>query len=158
MELLDNNITALGCEFLGKALHPKLQPQIQILKLDHNNFGAEGVIALAEGLGVNPTLRLLSLTYCGITKEGAGALFEILIYSKSVLEDINLTGNLLKDEGVIKLMQGVSIAKSLKKLSVADNQFSDTEKVMQAIEFCMGKNDRLGKYDFKYNNIGQEGK
>jgi len=24
LELLDNNITALGCEFLGKALHPKL--------------------------------------------------------------------------------------------------------------------------------------
>ena len=124
LELLDNNITALGCEFLGKALHPKMQaikPEIQILKLDHNNFGAEGVMALSEGLAVNPTLRLLSLTYCGITKEGAEAIFEILIYSKSALEEINLTGNLLKEEGVIKVFQGVSIAKNLKKLYVADN-------------------------------------
>ena len=24
LELLDNNITPLGCEFLGKALHPKM--------------------------------------------------------------------------------------------------------------------------------------
>jgi len=24
--LLDNNISPLGCEFLSKALHPKLQP------------------------------------------------------------------------------------------------------------------------------------
>jgi len=106
---------------------------------------------------VNPTLRMLSMTYCGITHEGADALFEILIYSKSVLEDINLNGNLLKDEGVIKLLYGVSIAKSLKKLAIADNQFSDTENVMKALEFCMGKNDRLGKYDLKYNNIGSEG-
>ena len=26
LELLDNAITPLGCEFLSKALHPKLQP------------------------------------------------------------------------------------------------------------------------------------
>lgn len=57
LELLDNNITALGCEFLGKVLHPKMKPQILALKLDHNNFGAEGVIALAEGLAVNSTLK-----------------------------------------------------------------------------------------------------
>ena len=36
LELLDNNITPLGCEFLSQALHPSHQPQIQILKLDHN--------------------------------------------------------------------------------------------------------------------------
>ena len=81
-----------------------------------------------------------------------------MIYSKSALEEINLTGNLLKDEGVVKVLHGVSIAKSLKRLAIADNQFSDTEKVMQALEFCMGKNDRLGRYDLKYNNIGTEGK
>lgn len=80
-----------------------------------------------------------------------------MIYSKSALEEINLTGNLLKDEGVVKVLHGVSIAKSLKRLAIADNQFSDTEKVMQALEFCMGKNDRLGRYDLKYNNIGTEG-
>ena len=47
---------------------------------------------------------MLSLTYCGITTEGAEALFEIMIYSKSALEEVNLTGNLLKDDGVIKLL------------------------------------------------------
>jgi len=28
---------------------------------------------------------------------------------------------------------------------------------MKAIEFCMTKNDKLGKYDLKYNNIGENG-
>lgn len=133
LELLDNNITPLGCEFLSKALHPCQQPQIQILKLDHNQFGSDGVIALSEGLAVNPILRMLSLTYCGIGPEGADALFEIMIYQKSALEEVNLSGNLLKNEGVAKLLQGVSIAKSLKKILIADNQFSDEEKVMMAL-------------------------
>lgn len=43
MELLDNKITSLGCEFISRALHPKMSPTVQILKLDHNEFGAAGV-------------------------------------------------------------------------------------------------------------------
>lgn len=29
---------------------------------------------------------------------------------------------------------------------------------MKALEFCMQKNDKLGKYDLKYNNISEQGK
>ena len=39
LELLDNRITPLGCEFISRALHPKMNPTIEILKLDHNEFG-----------------------------------------------------------------------------------------------------------------------
>jgi len=64
---------------------------------------------------------MLSLTYCGIDQHAARALFEILIYSRSKLEEVNLAGNMLRNEGVIEVLKGVSIAKSLKKISVADN-------------------------------------
>ena len=157
LELLDNGITPLGCEFLSKALHPKMQPQIQILKLDHNNFGSTGMIALSEGLAVNHVLRMLSLTYCGIDIEGAEAIFEIMIYMRSALEEVNLSGNVLRN-GVIKVLQGTAIAKSLKKISLADNQFSDEKDVIEALDFCMGKNEKLTKYDLKFNNISSEGK
>lgn len=158
LELLDNNVTPLGCEFLSKTLHPKSQPMIQILKLDHNAFGAAGVIALSEGLAVNPVLRMLSLTYCGIDAEGAEALFEIMIYTRSALEEVNLSGNILQNEGIITLLRGVAIAKSLKKLMIADNQFSDDAEVMKALNFCMRRNEKLGKYDLKYNTITDAGK
>jgi len=79
------------------------------------------MIALSEGLAINPVLRMLSLTYCGIDASGAQALFEILIYSKSALEEVNLSGNLLMNEGIITLLRGISIAKSLKKIMIADN-------------------------------------
>jgi len=39
LELLDNRITHLGCEFISRSLHPKMNPTIQVLKLDHNQFG-----------------------------------------------------------------------------------------------------------------------
>ena len=101
---------------------------------------------------------MLSLTYCGIDSGAAQALFEILIYTRSALEEVNLSGNLLRNDGTEKVLFGTSIAKSLKKISLADNQFNDDERMLKAIEFCMVKNKKLSKYDFKYNNITDAGK
>ncbi len=53
---------------------------------------------------------------------------------------------------------GVAIAKSLKKIYLADNQFNDDENILKAMEFCMIKNTTLTRYDFKYNNITDNGK
>jgi hypothetical protein len=158
LELLDNKITPLGCEFIQRALHPKLNPTLLVLKLDHNEFGSDGVIELSKSLAINPILKLLSLTYCGIDHNSAQALFEILIYTKSAIEDINLSGNVLGNEGVERVLIGASVAKSLKKLALADNQFQDSEDWLKAIRFCMEKNQKLTKYDFKYNNISDNGK
>lgn len=94
-----------------------------MLKLDHNEFGTPGVIELSKALAVNPVLKMLSLTYCGIDKDAAQAIFEILIYTKSALEEINLSGNILGNEGVCRVLIGASVAKSLKKIVLADNQF-----------------------------------
>ena len=66
LELLDNKLTALSCEFVSRVLHPKSNTMISTLKLDHNSFGSEGVRRLAEGLSINSSLENLSLTYCGI--------------------------------------------------------------------------------------------
>jgi Ran GTPase-activating protein (RanGAP) involved in mRNA processing and transport len=121
LELLDNRVTELGCEFIASALHPRMDPSLTILKLDHNDFGPRGMINLSEGIAVNPTLKMLSLQYCGITEEAAQSIFEILIYTRSALEDLNLNGNNLGNEGVKTVLTGTSIAKSLKKLHIADN-------------------------------------
>ncbi len=83
MDLLDNKITPLGCGFVSTLIHPKSNCNVEILKLDHNEFGSKGMIALSEGLAICKTLKNLSLTYCNIDAEGARALFEILIYSQS---------------------------------------------------------------------------
>lgn len=56
LELLDNGITPLGCEFLSKILLPETRATLIILKLDHNSFGSEGVDKLAVGLTQNKTV------------------------------------------------------------------------------------------------------
>jgi len=75
LELLDNDITRLGCEFLSKVLTPSAKLNIVMLKLDHNSFGSAGMTHLAEGLCQNKIVTNISLTYCDIDSEGAKALF-----------------------------------------------------------------------------------
>jgi hypothetical protein len=57
LELLDDKITPLGCEFVSRAIHPKANTNINILKLDHNEFGSEGLRRLAEGMAINKTVE-----------------------------------------------------------------------------------------------------
>jgi len=157
LELLDNAITKLGCEFISRTLVPEAKSSIQVLKLDHNDFGSEGVKALAEGLSQNKVITSISLTYCNIDETAARSIFEILIYQQSVLEEMNLGGNHLKNAGTIEVLRGVSCAKSLKKIYLSDNQFSEEDIVLDAIEKCMKKNQNLGRYDFRYNFISDYG-
>jgi hypothetical protein len=76
---------------------------------------------LASGLCRNKVITHLSLTYCEIDEKGARSIFEILIYTQSNLEEINLGGNHLKNEGTILVLRGTSIAKNLKQLLIPDN-------------------------------------
>ncbi len=39
LELLENRFGPLGCEHIGKLMHPKAQSPIHTLKLDHNDIG-----------------------------------------------------------------------------------------------------------------------
>ena len=94
-------MSPLGCEFIGRTLKPGSKcPPISILKLDHNQFGSSGLKFLAEGLKENTYIKTLSLTYCEIDETGSRCLLEILIFSKSQLNELILTGNKLRNEGV----------------------------------------------------------
>ena len=66
-EYLECGASQLGCEFLARILGPPINHPLQVLKLDHNLIGDVGIKKLAEGLALNKTLQVLSLTYCGIT-------------------------------------------------------------------------------------------
>lgn len=59
----------------------------------------------------------------------------------------------MRNEGVITVLRGVSINKNLKMINIADNQFNDDEKVMDAVKQCWEKNKTLGWYNFAYNNL-----
>lgn len=100
------------------------------LKLDHNRFGSEGLRFLADGLCQNKAIEHLSLTYCDIDEKGARYIFEILIYTQSALKELILNGNHLRNEGTIQVLRGVSVAKTLSKFHIADNQFVEEDDVL----------------------------
>ncbi len=127
------------------------------MKLDHNDIGSKGVRALVDGVSMNKTLQIMSLTYCNIDHEGARPLFELLIYTKSNLIELNLTGNRLRNEGIPTIMKGIAVNKSLKKIYLADNQFGEEEQVLESIKFAWHKNVTLGKYDLKFNALYNHG-
>ena len=98
------------------------------------------------------------MNYCDIDEDGARYIFEILIHTQSIIEDFSLNGNHLGNKGVVEVLRGVSIAKCLKKIYLSDNQFSEEDEVLDAIENCMKKNLNLGRYDFNHNFITDYGK
>jgi Ran GTPase-activating protein (RanGAP) involved in mRNA processing and transport len=92
--------------------------------MDHNPFGSEGMIRLAEGMSMNKTLEQVSLTYCGIDANGARSIFEVLINTQSSIQEFNLSGNNLRNEGIIWVLKGLKLVKNMKKIYLADNNFN----------------------------------
>ena len=88
---------------------------------------------MLEGIHTNENLKTLSFTYCNLDADCSPALFEMLIFSKSKVEELILTGNNLRNQGVKKVLQGVSANKSLKKIYLADNQFNEDLEMLEAI-------------------------
>jgi len=93
------------------------------------------------------------MKYCGIDKDGSRAIFELLIFSKSKLEVLDLTGNHLRNEGSKMVLNGVSVAKELKKIHLADNQFNEDIEMLECIRNCMARNKSLARYDFLNNDL-----
>ncbi len=47
--------------------------------------------------------------------------------------------------------------KELTKIYLADNQFGETDDVIESIHKAWQKNNHLGRYDFRYNAINDGG-
>jgi Ran GTPase-activating protein (RanGAP) involved in mRNA processing and transport len=96
---------------------------------------------------------MLSISYCNIDETGADSLFEIIIYQSSKLEEINISGNPIKNEGAIKVFQALGAAKTMQSIMMADCEFDESENVMEALKFAMTTNKALARYDLKHNAI-----
>lgn len=153
----DNGVTALGCEFLGRTLGPTGNPVVNVLRLDNNKFGAEGVEKLSMGLSQNSTLRQLSLNYCDIGPEGGQYLGHILMFVRCGIEKLELRGNYLGDDGIVEVFHGCRRTKSLQDIDVFDNKFTDTPDVIDALRFLFMNNTSIKNYNLGGNQISDQG-
>lgn len=157
LELIECNITALGCEFLGATLGPGSLCQLDTLRLDHNNIGNKGLENLTIGLRMNTTLTELSLAFCGIDADGGRSLIEILINQNSKLETLSLQGNSLQNQGICAVFHAMQVNNALLRLDVADTQFNDQPEVLQKLFEILCNNSTLQILDMRYNGIYDEG-
>ncbi|CAD7965463.1 unnamed protein product [Amoebophrya sp. A120] len=165
LQFTDNNVTDLGCEFIGMALGGRervagklaLVPPVSYLRLDYNHIGAKGVEKLAVGLAQNHFLRALSVQYCAIGPQGGAPLATILMYQKSEMEQFLLRGNELGDVGALALLKGVRRNQKLKLLDLADNKFSEKPEILDVLLDCFQNNMLLEVYRLVGNQISDVG-
>ena len=160
LEFMDCLLTQLSCEFLSNTLLANLANlanPLAVLKLDHNNIGDSGVLHLAKALRLSSNLRVLSLSYCNLTIESGRALMEILIFQESILEELNLRGNLLQNEGTSRIFFGLRINKALNHLNLSDNDISDEGQIINDLIEMLKLNESLSKINLRFNKIYEKG-
>jgi hypothetical protein len=89
---------------------------LEVLILDDNLMGDEGVIALTEGLRGHPNLHTLGLKKCGVGPRGAASLGFLLGACK--LCELELSANRLESEGEESIAHGLSKSTTLRSLLV----------------------------------------
>lgn len=80
-----------------------------------------------------------------------------MIFQNSQLLEFNLSGNDITDAGICKIFSGLEVAKSLQKIYLAANKFTENEETMDAMHKCFITNKKLTRYDLKNNDIKDEG-
>lgn len=157
VQFMDNGVTELGCEFLGRTLGPNGNKMVNLLRLDFNQFGTPGVIKLSEGLSQNCTLRQLSLNYCNIGEDGGEYIAQILMFHRNAIEKLELMGNYLRERGVIDVFNACKRKTALSEINVFDNKFTDTPEVIKVLRELFANNTTLATYDLSGNHISDEG-
>lgn len=160
VQFCDNGVTELGCEFLGRTLGPNGNKVVNLLRLDYNQFGTAGVNMLSRGLSQNATLRQLSLNYCNIGEDGGEYIAHILMFVRGALEVLELKGNYLQDKGICDVFNGARRSKTLQKIDVFDNKFTDLPMengVVKSLRELFANNTTLTSYKLGGNQISDQG-
>lgn len=117
LNLSENGITKLGCEFLGKTLaDPKCS--LLKLKLDGNPIGTSGLHNLSIGLRGNSMIEKLSLKNCEIEQEGGRIIQIILANINSKICNLKLSQNNLQAGGLIEILKVLRSNDTLGKLTI----------------------------------------
>lgn len=101
-------------------------PSLQRFYVKDITIGSYGMEAIGQALCMNRTLRVLSVTNCGLTaRTGAGVLV-VPLKNNSTLQRLNLQGNDIGDDGFLFLWEVIRKPHpSIISLNVSNNNLSD---------------------------------
>ena len=125
---------------------------MEILTLDYNNFGNEGLSNLLTYLPLNATLTYLSLSYCGIDEKGI-QYFGDFITKTTTLEKLILMGNPIKDEGVLNLCSFLQVNTTIEEVNINNVGFGISEDTINKLIYLVENNKNIVMYQCKFNFI-----
>ncbi|KAL0251810.1 hypothetical protein GEMRC1_001022 [Eukaryota sp. GEM-RC1] len=85
-----------------------------------NHIGDEGVIALAEVLKVNESVRDVFLNFNSISSKGAIALAEVLKINDNIVK-LDISDNSIGDEGAVALAEALKVNSTVTAINLAHN-------------------------------------
>ena len=129
--ITDESILSLCENYIGE------NPPLQRLYMKGLSLGTHGITSLKSALCTNSTLRILSITQCGLTGANGASNLAVALKHNSTLERINLQGNGMDDEGFESLWEAINPRdknphSSLVALNVSNNLLTDVAMAVMA--------------------------
>ncbi len=152
LNLANNALSVRGCEALAEALGDN-EP-LRVLSVRANSAADRGATALCRAAGRSSArLRVLDLADNGVTDAAAAAL-GALLGGGSALRELDVSWNTLRGAGAALVADGLVVS-SLTRLSLAWNSVGDEGAA--ALAAALADNNALEALDLSSNDIGEAG-
>eukprot|EP01107_Rhizomastix_libera_P013287 TRINITY_DN3587_c0_g1_i1.p1 TRINITY_DN3587_c0_g1~~TRINITY_DN3587_c0_g1_i1.p1 ORF type:complete len:365 (+),score=116.21 TRINITY_DN3587_c0_g1_i1:78-1172(+) len=114
LELRNCSITEIGARMLSEAI--KSGTSLSFLDLSNNKIGDMGIYFLSEGICSSPFFNQLSVKSCGISSSGCKSIKKILGEPRIPLETLNISENIIGDQGVATFARELFSSKFIKRI------------------------------------------
>eukprot|EP00521_Asterionellopsis_glacialis_P011553 CAMPEP_0195306190 /NCGR_PEP_ID=MMETSP0707-20130614/37074_1 /TAXON_ID=33640 /ORGANISM="Asterionellopsis glacialis, Strain CCMP134" /LENGTH=525 /DNA_ID=CAMNT_0040370401 /DNA_START=562 /DNA_END=2139 /DNA_ORIENTATION=- len=176
VSLISSDVDDAMCKLLGAAFEKRVSPYtVQVLNLQKNNIGNDGIRALCRGLdhhspswGTVSAIRCLNLQHNHIGVEGASDLGKLVVSNTSALQELNLSYANLGNEGIVAFANellrstmsadGVHVDQptmSLESLDLTENKIGEVG--VQTLAKAFAATNGLQELSLSRNQLGSQG-
>ena len=127
---------------------------VTVLDFPNNILTDECVDVLTKAMA-NKSIKTLNLCNNKVSNEGAKNLAVFIAGGKSCLEDINLSLNLVEDDGSVPLLKAISLDKRVSGVSLSSNRLGPA--TCQAVKDLLTLSSSLLRLDLSCNRLTEEG-
>ena len=127
---------------------------ISVLDFPNNALTDECIDVLTKATG-NKKISFLNLSNNKISNEGAKNLAIFIANGKSCIEDLNLSLNLMEDDGAVTLLKAISLDKLITRLNMSSNRL--TVDSCEAVRDLLKLNRVIQKIDLSCNRLTEPG-
>ena len=151
IELIDNNLSFLACEFLAKCFSSVLPTNIQVLTLDCNKLGNQGLYNLLKGQSPPNSLEELSLQNCCLEADSMNYLGEWISNDNCKLVILNVASNDIRNEGFNILAKYLIANTSIKYVDFSNNFIGNNKESIENLNLTLLEKKHLIAYNLKMN-------